>query len=423
MSLSREALLRTRPEGGFFFDKTWHFSPQPLILPPSEVETLEKLGVWLAAFQKAANLLYRRSVNGTAPEWIARWLDRGKPDDLIAISRAGWQADNLPSIIRPDLIWTDDGFALTEIDTLPGGTGITAWMQQIYAEASAQTSGIRLVGDPDMAEILRSRFAHHHILVSKEAADYRPEFDWLYGSNHVRSAEDYQFNNTPIYRFFESFDWPALSSLRDSFTPSVSMDAPLKPFLEEKLWLALFWLKPLESFWRSELGERYFRELRRIIPRTWVLEPAELPPVAVIPELDIHDWRELKDFSQSQRDLVLKISGFSPLAWGSRGVTVGSDVPSDEWARCVDEALTGSDRHPYILQPFRKGRLVQHPFWPNADQEDVLAQIEGRVRLCPYYLREGKRVRLLGVQATICPADKKLIHGMSDAVIVPVAAA
>jgi len=47
----------------------------------------------------------------------------------------------------------------------------------------------------------------------------------------------------------------------------------------------------------------------------------------------------------------------------------------------------------------------------------------GRVRLCPYYFVIGEgdaaRAQLGGVLATICPADKKLIHGMKEAILAP----
>ena len=43
-----------------------------------------------------------------------------------------------------------------------------------------------------------------------------------------------------------------------------------------------------------------------------------------------------------------------------------------------------------------------------------------RLRLCPYYLVTGEKVELQGALATLCPMDKKLIHGMQDAVLVPV---
>jgi hypothetical protein len=48
-----------------------------------------------------------------------------------------------------------------------------------------------------------------------------------------------------------------------------------------------------------------------------------------------------------------------------------------------------------------------------------------RVRLCPYYFVHGDgdaaRPHLGGVLATLCPADKKIIHGMRDAVLAPCA--
>jgi len=416
MNATMEGLKARLPAGGLLGGKEWRFSPEPLSLKPEELKIIQNLGIYLAKFQKAANLLYRQSVNGTAPEWVARWCDRGKPEALLALAREGEQADALPSLIRPDLILTDDGPVLTEIDSVPGGTGLTAWLQEQYGSGNAHL----LLGDTGMKKQLQQRFENYDVVISEEAADYRPELEWLYGSEAVHPAETYAFSGKPVYRFFEAFDWPQLSGLHDSWEPAQIVDAPLKPYLEEKLWLALFWLKPLERFWCQELGGKYFRELRKIIPYTWILEPATLPPHAVFPELNIHSWEELKNFSQKDRDLVLKISGFSPLGWGSRGVHVGADMSGEDWSQAVDRALAGAAEHPYILQPFRKGRLIRHPYFDSETGETRL--LEGRVRLCPYYLRAEKQVTCLGAQATICPSDKKLIHGMSDAIIVPVSA-
>ncbi len=50
---------------------------------------------------------------------------------------------------------------------------------------------------------------------------------------------------------------------------------------------------------------------------------------------------------------------------------------------------------------------------------DDIATLDGRVRLCPYYYVVGDGVKLGGILATIAPADKRLIHGMSDAVMSP----
>ena len=45
--------------------------------------------------------------------------------------------------------------------------------------------------------------------------------------------------------------------------------------------------------------------------------------------------------------------------------------------------------------------------------------MQARVRLCPYYFVIDDRAELGGVLATACPKDKKIIHGMVDAVMSP----
>jgi hypothetical protein len=39
--------------------------------------------------------------------------------------------------------------------------------------------------------------------------------------------------------------------------------------------------------------------------------------------------------------------------------------------------------------------------------------------LCPYFFNQGGRMRLAGALATFCPPDKKIIHGMQDAALLP----
>jgi len=54
---------------------------------------------------------------------------------------------------------------------------------------------------------------------------------------------------------------------------------------------------------------------------------------------------------------------------------------------------------------------------------EAIGTLRGRVRLCPYYfVRSEKEIRLGGALATIVPADKKILHGMRDGIMVPTAA-
>jgi hypothetical protein len=151
-----------------------------------------------------------------------------------------------------------------------------------------------------------------------------------------------------------------------------------------------------------------------------VLDPAPLPVHAVIPELGIQSWSEMERFSQKQRALVLKVSGFSPQAWGSRGVQIGSDLPAEEWAAQIRLGLEEFSTHPRVLQRFATGAVVRQDYLA---ENGEIVPMPGRARVCPYYFVADERVTLGGVMVTLCPTDKKLLHGMRDAIISPAIAA
>jgi hypothetical protein len=126
----------------------------------------------------------------------------------------------------------------------------------------------------------------------------------------------------------------------------------------------------------------------------------------------------LAQASQKERELVLKISGFHETAWGARGVTLGSDVSKEEWAAAMNEAILHAPHNLHILQEYRKPVRVKHPVYVD---RDTVREEEGRVRLCPYYFVRGGRAILAGCLSTFCPPDKKIIHGMQDAALLPTA--
>src|SRR5216110_1604826 len=416
------------PREGLFAEKAWLLSPDAFSVEKKFVAELEQLGHRLFVFQRACNQLYQLSIKGKQPAWVARYLDAGKPKELVEFSRRKEIRDDLPRIIRPDLILIDAGYTIAEIDSVPGGIGLTGWLNQTYAGLGRDVIG----GSDEMLNGFRSLLPDGgDIVISKEASTYRPEMNWIVAqlnAKHpeqewrVADAETYEpKHGRNGYRFFELFDLPNLpriSALLDAVRDgSVKITPPIKPFLEEKMWFALFWMQPLREFWRRELGEKYFLKLQEVIPYSWPLDPAPLPQHAVIPRLEIHDWREAGKLSQKERDLLIKVSGFSPLGWGSRGIVVGSDVPQTEWQAAIEQALAEFQTTPRMMQRFHKARLIDHPYWDNETGE--LKTMRGRVRLCPYYFVDNGKVKLSGALATMVPADKKLLHGMRDAILAP----
>lgn len=429
----------------------WRVSPEPFALSPQTVTKLEQIGRDLAAFYRALNALYNRSARGTAPAFIAEYLDHGKPQSIVKLARQNRFKQEIPGVIRPDLILTDDGFTASELDSVPGGMGFVGAMAQAYCNI-----GIESIGGVDgiprgFAAMLASAGNVEKptvaVVVSEESADYRAEMTWLanavarldLGNVYVATPQDIIFTEEALfvrlpdgreeklhvlYRNFELFDLLNIPKqelmLYAARHNRVKMTPPPKANLEEKLCFALFHHPALAQLWRAELGKDTFDRLAAIFPRTWVIDPRQLPPQGVIAGLEaggvpVSDFHQLIDLGKSERDYVVKPSGFSELAWGSRGVKIANDLTKEEWRDALETALKSYEKTPYILQQFHKGKRIRMPY---LDREaDDIRMFDGRVRLCPYYFVVGDDVRLGAVLATVAPADKRLIHGMSDAVM------
>lgn len=485
--LSHETLRSALAGQSLFEDKTWQLSPSAWPLTPAQAAELEQIGTACLEFHVALETLYLRSVAGKnllrnkpllAP-WVADYLDRGKPAALIAHARDAKNRGQFPTVLRPDLLLTDEGFALTELDSVPGGIGLTAFLNRLYSARgegtpppkdvissggggvpSPRSVGDDILGSGDaMIENFYLSLAGLRpearnpliaILVSDEAATYRPEMKWL-SEQLQRSGrrvfcmrpEDvfplggelfFDVEGTPekidiIYRFFELFDWANVriaAEIMESWAGgAVTIAPPMRHFQEEKLALALFHHHLLAEFWAETLSGRSLKLLRSLIPQSWVMDPAPLPPGAVLdgPRIGgrmLNDWRDLAGASQKERDLIIKISGFHETAWGARSVVLGSDCSREEWQAGVEQALSLAPDNLHVLQEYRKPKRVSHPLYRSEGGGAPAPRDQaGRLRLCPYYFVVNGQARLSGALATFCPPDKKIIHGMVDAALLP----
>jgi len=443
-------LFRTGGDGSAV---AWRIAPEPFALSPATLERIVSLGDDLLAFYRALNTLYIRSARGTAPRFIAEYLDHGKPEHIVRLARQNRFKADLPGVIRPDLILTDDGYIASELDSVPGGMGFVAAMAHTYCQLGIDTIGTSDGMARGFARMCAAASGIAHptiaIVVSRESDDYRTELTWLadriraleLAQAYVCAPQEVVFTEEALflrladgreekidvlYRNFELFDLLNVPKqelmLYAARHNRVTLTPPPKAQLEEKSAFALFTHPRLAKLWRKELGDAIYERLRAIFPQTWIVDPRPLPPQAAIVGLEaagepVNDWMQLGPLGKGERDYVLKPSGFSELAWGSRGVRVANDLSKEEWISALGEALGAFDRTPYILQRFHKGRRVSLSYYDR--EKDELRTMEGRVRLCPYYFVEGDRTRLGGILATIAPADKRLIHGMSDAIMSP----
>jgi hypothetical protein len=452
-----------------FEAKTWQLSPEAWPLSPEQAQELEAIGAACFEFQQALETLYLRSAANKnllrnkpllAP-WAAEYLDRGKPAALVAHARDPRNRGVFPTVLRPDLLLTDDGWALTELDSVPGGIGLTAFLNRLYAGGPGGSASHAIIGAGDAMitqfhaalAALRPEARNPLIalVVSDEAATYRPEMEWLAHQLQllgkrvfcVRPEAVFPLENAlfidhdgnpekidVIYRFFELFDLANIATERFIFDAwaagEVAIAPPMRPYQEEKIGLALFHHHLLQDFWTEHLSGWALKILRQLIPPSWIIDPAPLPPGAVLdaPKVGgraLTSWRDLIGASQKERDLIIKISGYHETAWGARSVVLGSDCSREEWQAGVEHAIALAPTNLHVLQLYRKPKRVLHPVYdpPKDGQPAVATPKAGRLRLCPYYFVQAGQTRLAGALATFCPPDKKIIHGMQDAALLP----
>ena len=487
MTLSYEVICDALARQPLFEDKTWQLSPEAWPLTTAQHTELTAIGEACFEFHQALETLYLRSAAGKnllrnksllAP-WVAEYLDRGKPAALVTHARDPRNRGMFPPVLRPDLLLTDEGFALTELDAVPGGIGLTAFLNRLYGGVGAAgdyasggkvavgagSSRSDILGADDAmisnfyASLAALRPALRNpliaLVVSDEASTYRPEMLWLAHQLQLQGKrvfclkpEDlfplenalfFDSEGNPekidiIYRFFELFDLENIVTQRYIFEAwaagEVAITPPMRHFQEEKLALALFHHHLLVDFWAEALSGPARKLLQNLIPASWVLDPTPLPPGAVLdgPRVGgrpLGRWEDLSGASQKERDLIIKISGYHATAWGARSVVLGSDCARQAWERGISAALALAPSNLHIMQTYRKPRRLEHPvFAPCLGEEPRPAPLaavpkSGRLRLCPYYFLVDGRPRLSGALATFCPPDKKIIHGMQDAALLP----
>ena len=435
----------------------WRIASEPFRLAPATLAKIEALGPDLVAFYRALNALYTRSARGTAPTFLAEYLDRGKPESIVKLARQNRFRADIPQVIRPDLILTDGGFVASELDSVPGGMGFVGAMAHTYCELGLDTVGDN-DGMPRAFAAMAVATAQKErpltaIVVSEESSDYRGELTWLadrirlldIGDVYVCAPQDVVFTEEALflrhadgkedridvlYRNFELFDLLNVPKqelmLYAARHNRVKMTPPPKAQFEEKSSFALLHHPLLEALWRKELTDEVFTRLRALFPQTWILDNRPLPPQAAVVGLTagglpVNDWMQLETLGKGERDYVVKPSGFSELAWGSRGVQIANDLTREDWKAALVNGLAAFDKTPHILQRFHKGRRVRVEYFDPASEG--MRAMDGRVRLTPYYFVAGDAVTLGGILATVAPADKRLIHGMSDAIMAPCAIA
>jgi len=243
------------------------------------------------------NLLYRKSVEGKQPEWIARWLDLWQaggidrscnarpPSSTKCRASSGRPAHHRarPSARLPELEFRPgrhrtDGVAAEDVFVIGHrsvisfrrGGGHDAWISRA---SSAMRSGSILSCPKRRQHIARDGMACAGISARRFTIRDSRFTDFVEGD--------------AVYRFFELFDTAnrreCKTDLRTRHLENHPPDTSDKtPFLRRRCCSALLWNRNLQSFWRQELGDSS-SIAETITPYSWLVDPSPLPPHAAIP--------------------------------------------------------------------------------------------------------------------------------------------
>lgn len=415
---------------------SFRIGPTPYLISPQRADELQKMGMHLKDFYIAMDELYRLSKIGNVPGFIARYLDAGKPSWLVELAQAEAFHGQVPHIIRPDLLLTAEGWRVTELDSVPGSMGLLSFFEQVYAAWPLVGAGQTATAMARALTDFMSPNEQAAIVISDECSGYRAETTWLSRRWHdaglfipTLNPERLQIQNGRvsyqgqrlqlIYRFFELFDIDNIPGAKELLhlgaVGKMKITPPPKPHLEEKMWFAWLHHPELQAEWKQLLGHESLAYLQELIPPTWLLcrDPRAFAggPLGSL--------AQLRQTSRRSRPFVLKPSGFSPLAWGGHGFSRGKDYTTGRWARTIDDYLALDSTSPYIIQSYLQSepQIVEH----YQHSSESINSFEGKLRLCPYYFLHDEQVTLSGALATLVPLSKPIIHGMTDAVMVPTA--
>ena len=274
-----------------------------------------------------------------------------------------------------------------------------------------------------------------HIVVSEEASNLQAGNGMARRSNSSPrfTVHDSQFNEfaegDAVYRFFELFDLANVANAKQIFElaaeKKIRLTPPPKPMFEEKMLFALLVEPEPAKFLAAGTGRRFSGAAEK----SDSLHLAGGPGAAAAARGDSRiesdglaavqnavaegarlDFESVRFFGKC----VGRARRFSRQRFVARGLERGGGRGR----------FQNFETSPCVLQRFEKPKLVEAQWFDFAKNEVV--PMKGRARLCPYYFVSGEgdaaRPALGGVLATIVPADKKIVHGMTDAILAPCAA-
>lgn len=372
---------------------------EPFKISREQKKELEYLGIAVCDYVQVVIDLYNES------EIVRRILNKGKLGMFIR------KIEPKYLFIRPDIVLTDYGFKICEIETSIFGLALAEILNKAYIECGYST----IIPQNALKYYITSNIPNEGVIAySDHVKAFSGQLDFL--AKEVFSTGNKTWNaqlidekfeaKHNIYRAFYCSDYKIDSNVSKLLTVSAKANflPSLTPQFEEKAILALIWDKRFESYFKEKMSSSMYEYLRKVIPPTWILGEEKNSEL----EMPCKTISDIATMPKSKRRFVLKKSGDS--SWGE-GITFLHKVSHEKVRQKIQKAEYSESL--YVLQQFYEGTKSKMKYF---DCVGNIMEMEAKVRLTPYYSFCGAdKGKLVAIKATGCE-NTDYIHGATNSI-------
>ena len=378
-------------------------SPTPFQLSKKQKKQIEIIGKTICEYMDCCIELYKTD------EHIHMLLDKGKPEQLKNVTDVKYL------FLRPDLIVTDEGFCVCEIETSPFGLSLAEILNRTYNEQGYET----IIQQNQLKNYIQSQITNSGTIAYSDkvkafsgqlefmASDLFSEKDKVWSAQKI---DESAIKNKEIYRAFylnEQFVDKNIAKLLQQNHVYIPTSTPQ---FEEKALLSFIWDKRYVETLRSRLGDSAFNLLRAIIPKTWIIGEEKY--------LDDNLFQEecnslkLGELSKNNRKFVLKQSGFSTTSSWGEGVKFLHKMSKNSALSVIKDAIEDKE-HLYVIQEYKQGKNIKMSY---IDEQGIYQMMNAKVRITPYYAYDGKnKGNLIAAKVTGCE-NTEYIHASTASI-------
>ena len=383
---------------------------EPFKLTQNQKEEMLNIGKEICNYMDACIDLYHKN------EEVRILLDRGKPDRYKNVKEVKYL------FLRPDLILTDEGFIICEIETSPFGLALAEVLNDAYGILEYNP----IISQNQLKNYMQQQTNKDGIIAySNKVQAFKGQLDFLanqvFGNNNrhwesknISVQQDRLTSDKEIYRAFYLND-----QYNDEMVAKILNENHLHipsetPQFEEKALLVLIWDKRFVVFFKEQLGEAGFELLRKAIPKTWIIGQEQYVDGGLP-----NGYLKSKDIGQigkSKRKYVLKESGFNNNSSWGKGVHFLHKCGGNNASKLIKEAEEDTE-HLYIIQEFKQPETVEMTY---IDNNYVYNQKQVKIRVTPYFSYSDNKGELIAAKVTGCDISSELIHAGTGSINAPI---